>query len=254
MSILVKKFREHLRKQGLSRTLVKVLSYPASRWRYGRFKKEVLTLNSPEDRFTWIYQNNHWISDESASGLGSTLQYTENLRRELPGLFERFSIRRIFDAPCGDFNWMRHLLQTVGPRVSYTGGDIVRPLIDAHNEHYSSDTVRFIHIDLITGTLPQADLMICRDCLFHLSFADTRSVLRNFLDSGIPYLLTTTHTHLEDFSNKDIATGDFRLINLYAAPYHFPRDPLMVIQDWVAPDPERTMCLWSRDQVALAMP
>jgi hypothetical protein len=26
-----------------------------------------------------------------------------------------------------------------------------------------------------------------------------------------------------------------------------------VIEDWIAPDPERQMCLWSREQILLAL-
>jgi len=239
-----------LRHEGLARTSVKVLRYPLGRLRHRQFEKRVLSLESAEDRFTWIYRNNHWTSRESASGAGSTLKYTENLRRELPRLWADLSIRSVFDAPCGDFNWMRHLLQDHD--IRYVGGDIVRPLIDSHIARYKTDRIDFVQLDLIRDPFPEADLMICRDCLFHLSFDDTRSVLRNFLASGIPFLLTTTHRN-DGFENRDIKTGDFRLIDLFAPPYSFPTDPLARIDDWLAPDPERQMCLWNREQIACAM-
>jgi hypothetical protein len=92
--------------------------------------------------------------------------------------------------------------------------------------------------------------MICRDCLFHLSYADARRVLENFLASGIPYLLTTTHRNDGALVNRDIETGDFRMIDLFEAPFCLPKTPLARIDDWLTPDPEREMCLWSRDQVA----
>jgi len=96
--------------------------------------------------------------------------------------------------------------------------------------------------------------MICRDCLFHLSFQDTKSVLENFIQSNSTYLLTTTHKNMGgSFINKDISTGDFRCIDLFSKPYNFPTDPLYTIDDWIAPDPERQMCLWNREQVLLAL-
>ena len=106
-----------------------------------------------------------------------------------------------------------------------------------------------MHIDLISGKFPPADLMICRDCLFHLSYSDTRSVLENFVASGIPYLLTTSHKNDGTIVNRDIQTGSFRVMDLFAPPYNFPRETLARIDDWVAPDPEREMCLWTREQV-----
>jgi hypothetical protein len=212
---------------------------------------EALTLEAVEDRFHAIYESNLWLTTESVSGPGSTLRYTENLRKELPKLITEFSIRQIFDAACGDFYWMKHLLPTID--VGYVGADIVRSLVESNNAKYQNDKVSFVHIDLIKDAFPKSDLMICRDCLFHLSFEDIKSVLKNFVDSGIPYLLTSTHKNNNGFLNTDIRTGSFRLIDLFAAPYNFSQEPLARIDDWIPPWPERQICLWSREQVCEAL-
>jgi hypothetical protein len=246
------KVKESLQREGLIATAVKIIFYPINRLKSKRFQNEVLSLKSNEDRFTWIYKNNYWSSSESLSGTGSTLKYTENLRKELPNLLSKYSIKRVFDAPCGDFNWMNHLLPSVN--IDYIGADIVKPLIDNLNSKYKSNNVLFINFDLVKDIPPQVDLMICRDCLFHLSFQDTYSVLENFIKSNSSYLLTTTHKNMESsFSNRDISTGDFRCIDLFSKPYSFPTDPLYVIEDWTTPDPERQMCLWSREQVLISL-
>ena len=100
---------------------------------------------------------------------------------------------------------------------------------------------------------PDADLMICRDCLFHLSFEDTKKLLKNFLDSNIEYLLTTTYENKSLFINTDIVSGHFRLIDLTISPYNFPLTPLEMIEDWKFPDHKRFMYLWSREQVKSAI-
>jgi hypothetical protein len=246
------KIKESLQREGFIATAIKIFHYPINRLKNNRFQKEVLSFKSNEDRFTWIYRNNYWSSNESLSGTGSTLKYTANLRKELPNLFSRYSMQRVFDAPCGDFNWMRHLLPSVN--IEYIGADIVKPLVENLNDKYQSAKISFIHFDLVKETPPQVDLMICRDCLFHLSFQDTKSVLENFIQSNSTYLLTTTHKNMGgSFINKDISTGDFRCIDLFSKPYNFPTNPLYVIEDWIAPDPERQMCLWNREQVLLAL-
>jgi hypothetical protein len=245
------KIERSLSRHGTLKTLWKAISYPFNALKRRRFSKDVLGLTSNEDKFTWIYKNNYWQSNESASGTGSSLKYTENLRKELPALISKFSVKKIFDAPCGDFNWMLHLLPLIN--VEYIGGDIVRELIKSHNQKYKSTNISFITINLINDDFPISDLMICRDCLFHLSFVDTRSLLQKFAASCIPFFLTTTHKQLGAFQNYDIRTGDFRLIDLFSAPYYFPSKPLAVIDDWVFPDPERQMCLWTRDQVIDAL-
>ncbi|MCY4208388.1 MAG: hypothetical protein OXD29_10625 [Roseovarius sp.] len=89
-----------------------------NRWRY---------RGSAEEVFTRIYKRNLWNSKESRSGPGSELQATKNLRHALPGLIKQYSVDRFLDVPCGDFNWMQHVLP--GLHVDYIGGDIVAPLI-----------------------------------------------------------------------------------------------------------------------------
>lgn len=215
------------------------------------FRKDVLGVQSIEETFTWIYTNEHWKSNSSVSGTGSTVEYTENLRKELPALLEKFSIKSVLDAPCGDLNWMQHVLPTLD--IDYIGVDIVKPLIEANREMFGNSRTSFMHLDLINDALPRADLLICRDCLPHLSFENTDKFLTNFVQSGIPYLLTTTHFPTSDFSNMDIQTGDFRMINLFAAPYNFPINPPAVIEDWVEPFPKRQMYLWSAEQVSTAI-
>lgn len=214
------------------------------------FRKIIHQLNL-EDRFTQIYKINYWGNNESVSGRGSTLMLTSNLRNNLPILFEKFAIKRVFDGPCGDFNWMRHVVDATN--IDYIGGDIVLPLIESNQSKYETQRVKFKKIDLTKDVLPEADLMICRDCLFHLSYEDTKQLLDNFVQSNIPYLLTTTYHNDTSFKNKDIITGHFRMIDLFSPPYNFPKEVLFKIDDWVAPESPRSMCLWSKDQIIEAI-
>lgn len=215
-----------------------------------KFRK-VLNKLSLEDRFTQIYKINYWNSKESISGIGSTLKATEKLREKLPLIFNEFSINKVFDGPCGDFNWMKEIIEKTN--IEYCGGDIVLPLIKQNQSNYSNKRIKFIHIDLTKEIPPSADLMICRDCLFHLSFNDTKHVLNNYIASNTPFLLTTTYENASKFENKDILTGHFRKIDLFSSPYNFPKNTLFQTDDWVDSDSPRYMCLWSRDQIIEAM-
>lgn len=87
--------------------------------------------------------------------------------------------------------------------------------------------------------------MIVRDCLFHLSFSDINLFILNLKKSNIKYILTTTHSKQHDnFQNKDIITGDFRLIDLFSEPFNFSKSPLERIEDYLHPEPFREMCLF----------
>ena len=203
-----------------------------------------------EALFTHIYRHNKWGSSESVSGDGSTLEYTENLRKRLPQILGNYFVKTLLDTPCGDFRWMSLVVPSGDFR--YIGGDIVKPLVEKNSCQYGNYRTSFVHLDLVKDPLPTADLMLCRDCLFHLSNDDIWSTLGHFVESEIPYLLTTTHINVSGFANTDIATGGFRLLDLFSPPFSFPEDPLERIDDWIYPHPPREMCLWSRGQVEQA--
>lgn len=213
--------------------------------------RKIMHNFSLEERFTKIYEINYWGKWESKSGKGSTLSSTERLRKELPNLFKQFGIKTVFDGPCGDFNWMRHVISEAD--IFYIGGDIVEPMIASNQANYGNHKISFIKLDLTKNVLPNADLMICRDCLFHLSFQDTLMLLQNFDNSNIPWLLTTTYKKTNEFVNVDINTGHFRRIDLCSAPYHFPEEIYYKIEDYMPEEDVRYMCLWSKQQVQAAI-
>jgi len=204
------------------------------------FRKELAELNL-SDRFRKIYKINYWNNSESLSGQGSTLSHTLQLRETLPEIFRKYQIQSVFDAPCGDFNWMRHVVANTN--ISYIGADIVPELVADNQTKYSKENIQFIELDLTRSLFPNSDLMICRDCLFHLSFEDTKKLLKNFLDSNIEYLLTTTYENKGLFINQDILSGHFRLIDLTTEPYNLRVEPLEIIDDWLEPDHKRYMYL-----------
>ena len=217
--------------------------------------------------FTDHYLHNEWANAESRSGPGSTLEYTASIRREIPALLARFGIKRVLDAPCGDYNWFRHIQRN--PPFDYIGADIVEPLIAENTARYADAHTRFLCMDITAAPTPlaptpspapapapspapapAADLWLCRDCLFHLSYADVTKVLASFLHSGIPYLLTSSHTQCR--INIDCITGSFRELNLELPPFNFP-PPLASIDDWIGGFPVRQLCLWTSDQVRGAL-
>jgi hypothetical protein len=230
MSEVLAKLIRSLRNRGLAATVGQV-----------RF-----ALLSPKRRFEEIYRSNSWGSNESVSGPGSTLEYTRHLRSALPGLLDQFNVRTLLDVPCGDFLWMQLVLKE--RPTTYVGGDIVKSLIEHNRRKHANRSTSFVQLDLTKDALPSADMLLCRDCLFHLSFRDTRDALKRFVESKIPYLFTTTHLN-DGFSNTDILTGGFRRVDLFSAPYHFPTQALAQIDDWMPGHPKRFMCVWHRDQV-----
>jgi SAM-dependent methyltransferase len=193
-----------------------------------RFAEQAGELSglSLEERFVRIYQTNLWSDAESRSGAGSSLDATASLRASLPPLFRRLDAQRLLDVPCGDFNWMSQIDLS---GIDYIGADIVESIIDANRERYASPGRRFIKVDLTSGPLPNADVILCRDCLVHFSFDNIVAAFRTMKVSGAKYLLTTTF--LDRQVNTDIVDGDWRPLNLMRAPFLLPPPHSVILED-----------------------
>ncbi|MBX2881309.1 MAG: hypothetical protein KTR32_15305 [Granulosicoccus sp.] len=202
-------------------------SRAARRRRY----QQMLKAGTASERFTEIYQHNLWNDQESVSGSGSSLDTTRTVRAKLPELIRQHQIKHFLDAPCGDFNWMRSVMSQL-PDVRYTGGDIVTELIEQNQQQEIASNISFVSLDICRDSLPSADLMMVRDCLFHLSYDDIFAFFHNLSNSDIPLLLTSSH-HIENqkIQNRDIVSGDFRPIDLFAEPFCFPTDALHQFDD-----------------------
>ncbi|MDD5697540.1 MAG: class I SAM-dependent methyltransferase [Victivallaceae bacterium] len=199
------------------------LVYRAVRDPYIRHK---LKSRTAEKVFTDIYEKNSWAGDNSVSGTGSDLSQTGKIMTELSTLFRGLGISALLDVPCGDFYWMKEL--DLGG-ISYIGADIVRELVAENTTKYGRDGIRFQYLNLITDELPETDLIFCRDCLVHFSFADVFAALDNICRSRAEYLLTTTFT--ERKRNHDIATGQWSPRRLQLAPFSFPAPLKLITED-----------------------
>lgn len=203
----------------------------------------LISVFGAKTKFSFVYHLNLWRNPESISGEGSTLAYTENLRRQLPVVFEQYRVRRIFDAPCGDFNWFQYVARD---GVHYLGGDIVDALIRNNRRRHGDGQTDFVRFDVCNTPFPVADLWLCRDCMFHLSNQDIRAAFDNFASSDIPYILTTSHA--EATQNVELPRRGFRMLNLELPPYSLPR-PLLIIEDWAPGFPRRILGLWRREDI-----
>lgn len=221
---MIRKILNELKFNGFVWVITKVIKYPFNYQRRSAHRK-MLQLKSAKQRFSDIYVNNLWLSPESRSGPGSNLDYTLPLRKRLVSVLKGLKIKTIVDAPCGDFNWMRHVLTEVD--VSYVGCDIVDDLIDDNNNKYRNNSTQFKVVDICNDELPDCDLMIVRDCLFHLSYEDIEKFLTNLSNVKYKYLLTSSHLVTKNFRNQDIETGDYRSINLFDRPFSFDRSVII---------------------------
>lgn len=199
------------------------------------------------ERFEGIYARGDWAvgSDVPLSGTGSTLDATAALRNWLPGMLATLEARTLLDIGCGDFTWMR----TVELPCRYVGLDLVASVIAANEAAFADDRHAFQIGNAVADPLPAADVALCREVLFHLSFADAKALLRNVVGSGVQWLMLTTDAATR--FNADIESGGARFLNLEIAPFnlgapdHFVDEPA----SWRG----RKVGVWSAARVKAAL-
>jgi len=203
------------------------------------FGRKAKTKHSDlSSRFTEVYANRMWLSEESVSGSGSERESGQV--RHAVKLLDRFTreldIRSIADIPCGDFNWMPLYLER-HPQVRYAGYAIVPALI-AENRTRFPDR-QFEVLDITRNSPAQADLVFSKDMLNHLCEKDVWAALENMTASKPKYLMLTTNRGFENVDLPPNHPHASRYLDLEAAPYSMPA-PIYG---------DHYMLLWSCDQI-----
>lgn len=212
-----------------------------------------------EEAFAQAYRDNIWnyghidalsdIANETLSGPGSTLRYTEPLRALLPAVLANLGVRSLLDGPCGDFNWMK-TVPLAG--IDYHGVDISSEVITDLKRQYPG--ISFTRLDLTEDPLPQVDFWLCRDLMVHLSDAKIERLLANWWRSGIRYFAGTHYFRRGDVPgyfdvSERVEEGDtphtVRFVNLLAPPFDLP-PPDYMLKDYIDGFPRRWLAVWDR--------
>jgi SAM-dependent methyltransferase len=165
-----------------------------------------------------------------------------SIRGQLPPLLRELGARSLLDVGCGDMKWMR----MVDLGVDYIGVDVVPDLIEENRRLYRNR--QFLVADATKDRLPSADVVLCRQCLIHLSNRQVGMVLRNLKNTRAKYLLATTFPAITN--NADIWSGSFRPINLELQPFNLPK-PLHVLYDSKPTDQSSVLSLWRFTDIAI---
>ena len=143
--------------------------------------------------FTQTYEQNSWTSNESRSGTGSHLEYTESIRKLIVELIDD-GVEYIWDCSCGDWNWMKEIRESL---PNYVGNDIVDELIEVNKEKFGSDTIKFQCGDMLEELKKlesaSVDLILCRHTLEHLSTDYVTNVIKEIRRIAKYALITTNN-------------------------------------------------------------
>lgn len=172
------------------------------------------------------------------NGSGSTNDKTEALRFGLTALLKELDVETVLDVGCGTYGWMADVVAESG--VDYVGVDVAVDAIEWNKREYP-DLV-FETIATVDDDLPEADLVIVRDVLAHLSNENVRRLLLNVKNSGAKFLLVTTFPRT--MRNQDCQDGRYRPLSLMLRPFQLPQ-PARTLED----SDNKVMALWNTSEL-----
>lgn len=174
-----------------------------------------MTISQIEAVFSKIYADDSW---GRGSGPGSNPDVLAEYRAFVERVIRLNGIRTIVDLGCGDWQFSRYI--NFG-EAQYLGLDLVDSVVSANKAAYGSEKVDFKRAPADLDDIPPADLIIVKDVLQHLSNEQIMSY-REIIRSKFRYALITNSRRKGDVPvNIDILPGEFRCLDLNAAPYHF---------------------------------
>ncbi len=146
-------------------------------------------------------------------GWGSVLRNTRSYILFLEAFMKANQIKSVLDLGCGDWSFSRFVQWD---KTRYLGIDIVPKIIKTNRERFTSTTVSFLHANALDIELPKADLLLCKDMLMHLPNTDIITFAQKC--KNFKHCLITNN--IGNVINEDKPVGDYRSIDLTAAPFH----------------------------------
>jgi SAM-dependent methyltransferase len=194
---------------------------------------------------------------QSISGPGSSRSAAKTVLALLGSTVREYGVTSILDLGCGDWNWMQYSCWRADPRVRYEGWEAQDSLVERLAKRFGNERVRFRLADLTSKSLPYADLVVCRDVLFHLRIKLAERLIKFLQENGCLFITTC---FLDETCNTDIQPylpingWGFYRINLDIAPFNL--QPYLIR---AVPEPEcshqgyqRSVCLYRLAPPSLA--
>jgi len=183
---------------------------------FGYFALDAVNQQLLTDTFNRIYAEGTWGKDgggKGTSGTGSTLEITREYRAYVEDFMKTHNVKSVVDAGCGDWSFSSAI---EWGDASYLGVDIASDVIATVRNKYEKGRITF-QVGDITDELPAADLLISKDVLQHLSNKLVHKFIRNNLRKGKYKWVILTNDR--GTSNRDVASGGYRAIDLAAPPF-----------------------------------
>ena len=175
-------------------------------------------------KFNAIYKNATWVGrfpNTPLSGPGSSVENSEPVISFIQEKISQGEVKSILDLGCGDLTYISTVEEIVQGKVDYIGVDVSDYILQQNTQKFPWFTGK--NIDATEPQTFEADLILMKDLLFHLTNGQIDSLLHNLSASLFKYCLLTS---MNNASNKDRILDpkhNYADVNIKIEPFHCSR-------------------------------
>lgn len=195
--------------------------------------------------YSQFYLGGMWrpAPDQSKSGIGSTLAYSDSFSKNLIRIIREYKIKNVFDCSCGDWFWMRHIKDKL---PNYLGNDVCQEIVN-DNKQYETQSIKFVCNDMLSEMKnrkdKEFDLIICRHTMEHLPIEYNLEAIQEMKRVSKFFIITSANLSYSLNENPDLNfSGNFvppyKSVNLEKEPYATALGS-PVEKFWDSPDAEK---------------
>lgn len=163
--------------------------------------------------------------EESLCGGGSWKAQAGDARVFIQEKINEHKYETILDLGCGDWNWMQEI-DFQG--ANYLGVDADAEMIYNNSVKYAFNGIAFKYADIFSMDIPEVDLVICRDVLFHVRLELGLSLINKLKERSRLHFISTSFN--QTGKNQDprpyckIEDWGFYRINLLEDPFNLKKN------------------------------
>jgi len=177
-------------------------------------------LQKTENKFDRIYKEQTWSGknpDIPLSGPGSLVESSLPVIEFIKQSIAQGEVSSILDLGCGDLTYMSTIEPIKSGAVDYTGTDISEFILQENRIRYS--WFKGLTMDVTKPNEFDADLIVIKDLIFHLSNRQITALLNNLSKARFNYCIMTTMNNASNrwrFLSKKHNYAD---VNIRIAPF-----------------------------------
>ena len=166
-----------------------------------------------EQRFSEVYQRKLWATHGVLSGDGSRVSTTRPVAAWLTQQAAD-GMRDVLDLGCGDLEWMAGIPAITDRTMRYRGVDVVPSLVAHHKRVYPWFTGAAMDLEAMPRIA--ADVVLCKDVLFHLCNGAAEQILTHIEHGTWRRLLITTQPGASNSRRRGMSGGKMAPLDVEA--------------------------------------